>query len=114
MQVTGIPSSETPAELAARQAREAWGFVLGDVRGRRVIRDVLRRCLVLPGEAQARMGTAEALNFDAGKRSIGELIVTDLLAVNPEIWALMENERAQDAALLAHLQAGLEADATET
>lgn len=82
---------------------------MGDIRGRRVLRDILRRCLVLPGEAQARCGTAEALNFDAGKRSIGELIVTDLLATDPEIWALMERERAQDAALLAHLQAGIEA-----
>ena len=89
VQVTGIPISETPAELAARQQREAWGFVMGDLRGRRVLRDILRRCLVLPGEAQARSGTAEALNFDAGRRSIGELIVTDLLATNPEIWALM-------------------------
>lgn len=103
-----VPVPADPQERELEQARQAWSYVLGDVRGRRALRRILSWSRVLPGEVANDFGSVEQLNHEAGQRSVGSRLVEQILAFAPEAWALMEKERAEDSDLARRVAASQE------
>lgn len=112
MHVTSEPATLTPEQTREfKLSRDAFVRVAESVEGRRVLARIISWCGVLPGEQEAQPGGAELLNFDAGKRWIGGVLVRELQKFAPERWVEMEAERLQALDLAARASAMLPAEA---
>ncbi|MEY5098093.1 MAG: hypothetical protein RJA36_812 [Pseudomonadota bacterium] len=89
----------TPEQADAKD-RDALDWVVGDARGRRVLRAVLRWAGI--EETGATEGI-ERMAFDAGRRMVGGMLRAQLRKHAPEGWVAMEAEHVQELALqVAH------------
>lgn len=83
----------TPEESQEQaNARIAWDWVLGDLRGRRVLARILDWCGV---HRTGYVAGVEEMAGDAGKRLIGNLLIAQILTHQPEVWIQMERDRVE-------------------
>jgi hypothetical protein len=84
-----VERREKTAKTARAQRGEDLRWLMGDLRGRRFLWELLGRAGIFRGS----MGpSAEVTAFNEGRRDLGLVVLADLMRVCPELYARMQAE----------------------
>lgn len=90
--------------------RESWQWLLGDARGRRILRDVLNTSGI---DNAPTVGAIEVMAGEAGTRQLGAYVRQRAQRFDPEGWLRFEIEYLQEAQLAYQAQQRKTAEALE-